>query len=391
MTIDSLNFPLESMVSTTQLPNEVDAKTQLTWQKALKNLLIIGATALLFTPGPGPAIGVGLLIGSRVVSKWRTSEESDPLTLGDIGLSKTLLAIKNISLFLLSSGAAKILASCGIGIDYSDPEALEKAREEALQKPLPEVIKKHGWENLVRYSILSPTAFDTSYRAHAKTLSFKDLLLFYIQILEALSAFKTALTAPSPTEWKETFKAETSQMRCDEILKNYPLETLQKYELISPLQKTVLEHTLLTEELFSKWERKLDAQFYYDTRQARYDLEESKKSAKRAYDQHPAHFELRQVQSQKASNLAWPSSPLANQCKWALPPFPSGILRIREMELQSTLEKARNERDQKTLMAETQFACITHPEREKLVAAHGMNLAKYEESIALFSSIYHGH
>jgi hypothetical protein len=142
-------------------------------------------------------------------------------------------------------------------IDYQNPNILKQIQEDAQTLPLPEVINKHGWQNLFTYNILAPNAFTASYCNYANTLSFNQILSLneYVEIqlrntkrTDLISSYKI----PTPTLWKHKFVEETKHKTPSEIAENYAIEKLKLFEILPSNQIAILEEIKASFEKITK-------------------------------------------------------------------------------------------------------------------------------------------
>lgn len=146
-------------------------------------------------------------------------------------------------------------------VEYDNPRILSKLKLEALQMSLQEIVKKHGWENLIRYQIITPAQFDKLFFSYANQVSFKEMLKVYREAAPYLVLDKE-FTFPSLTIWKDRFLSETGQLSCCEILKNYP--GLTEYAFFSTEQQQALVETEIEECSYRRKKSMLEDKFILD-------------------------------------------------------------------------------------------------------------------------------
>lgn len=176
-------------------------------------------------------------------------------------------------------------------IDYENPQTVAALRKEALLAPLQELIKKHGWEKLFLHAILEPSDFDSAYRCYAKTISFKEILTLYKEAKRTLDQIKRqdVYTLPSPAEWKDLFQKETQEMRCDEIVKKYPIGELKAFPILNSKQLELLAQSEIALHEFDREEIALEKQFIERTNDERVFFQNLKEGARLSYLSHPSH------------------------------------------------------------------------------------------------------
>ena len=64
-------------------------------------------------------------------------------------------------------------------IDYENGAELSKARFQAMDMSLTEAVKKHGWENIMKYEILSPWTLRTKFYAESTGVTAAEFLARY--------------------------------------------------------------------------------------------------------------------------------------------------------------------------------------------------------------------
>jgi hypothetical protein len=223
----------------------------------------------------------------------------------------TPLIFAALPLFLVSGLCVQHARSL---IDYEDPKVLTELRAEALKQSLPQIVEKHGWEKIFRYAILNPCQFEAFYRSHADGLPFGSILTFFHRATRGLEAAisqtpfsagrKEPFTIPSPKEWQTKFHAETSHIRCDKILEQYPLSDLKAFQIVSPKQMKVLDDVVATTEAFSSKREDLNRQFRHETPYEHAALQNAKDLAQLTYRSHPVHAILSQIELDESCNIS---------------------------------------------------------------------------------------
>jgi hypothetical protein len=329
-------------------------------------------------------------------------------------------------------------------IDYDDPHILAGLRSEALQLPLTQVVTKHGWEKLYRYGILSAADFDTSYRTHADSLSFKQLLSFYHQTKKSVDgiARQNPLTdqkpfiVPSPLHWKGKFHLETAGMRCEQIPKQYALDDLREFGILSKTQEKAIHDAVLLRKESVEREAKLDQQFLDRTSRERAGFQHDRDMIELDFNANPIHALLKQCNTDEEHRLSMLHNVVASQIrheKRAFDQFKDNLLHsrggfltvadletiarcerqrndvisrlksherkdaaqisfeetMRRVPLQHSLNCARELRDRSIAAAKEHFTIATLPVRLEINAQIAKTHAEYESKIAALDKIYH--
>lgn len=218
--------------------------------------------------------------------------------------------------------AAVPLAAVSVGlaraayqlIDYDDPAALARIRVEVLKLPFPEIVLKHGWDNLFGYALIDDQTFERAYAEYVETISFGQLLRYYHEASSALKgssplnrfAAAQEYAIPSPECWKEKFEAETKDLLCDAIFTAYPLSDLKAFCLITEAQIEALEKTGKAVQKRNERDAALEREFLGRTLLDKSAFDRAVELARWTYRSHPAHAMLQQVDAEESlaiSNL----------------------------------------------------------------------------------------
>jgi len=197
------------------------------------------------------------------------------------------------TLWLLAAAIPLVLATgalvwyCSSTVDYENPEELAKVRGQALNMTLPEIIQKHGIDNLFRYSILSPKQFEKAYSSYAKTMNMRQLIGYYEAVaakLDLLDLQHSGFHVPEPKLWKEKFRDETAHLNCNEFLSYYPNpDALLKHNIISKEEREILSEAEKANGLYSGQEEECRTEFDKRTEREREIREKTKDLALRSY------------------------------------------------------------------------------------------------------------
>jgi hypothetical protein len=172
-----------------------------------------------------------------------------------------------LTVFPLSLVGGAIFLKALMMVDGEDPLAVERLRSDAQGKGLEELVKEYGWDQLFRYEIMSEAKFERSYRSHVDRLPFLEILFFYREAKHALEAVKsqnggqTVYKLPAPSEWRGKFRAETKDLRCDQIVRDYPLSELTALGILTKLQQAALDDAVKELASYRQKSADLEEQF----------------------------------------------------------------------------------------------------------------------------------
>jgi hypothetical protein len=213
------------------------------------------------------------------------------------GVEMSSIALLGATIPLAAVAAAAAIYSRSL-IDYEDPRILASLREDAAHMDLQQVVKKHGWMRLFRYSLLDAPHFQSAYCAYANMLLFTDILALYHA---ACSGRKEAgvrgdrFVVPKPVEWKNKFDCETQSLSCLKIIDRYAIKDLQKFGIITLTQRKILDTAEKKRMEFNLRESELERQFRDATPMQHAVLSRDIEIAELNYRSHPAHALLLQI------------------------------------------------------------------------------------------------
>lgn len=155
----------------------------------------------------------------------------------------TALVFTATPLYLL--GALPLFLAAGIlvwyywnTVDYRDPKELAALRHAASAMPLPQVVEKHGWENLILHQVLSPVQFEQAFAAQAEKLDMLPLLAYHTEAAQQLRSAVLKIPAdaaarykvPALSLWREKYRQETAAMSFHSVLTFYRHHASQLFE-----------------------------------------------------------------------------------------------------------------------------------------------------------------
>ncbi|MBS0624499.1 MAG: hypothetical protein JSS32_00425 [Verrucomicrobia bacterium] len=183
-----------------------DVKVQRAWLIAAATLCLVGAVAM------------GVL--AFVASPW--------FAVGSVALA--------------AGAGVMIWYACSL-IDYTNPKEVARAQDRAGKMPLAEVIKRHGWDNLIRHKILTPEQFKDACEKHVEMMPFSETVDFYEEAngkVRSIPASEEYLLSGNES-WKEKLSRETGGFEYRPLMA-FPWDRLIKYGLVTPVElKTSFE------------------------------------------------------------------------------------------------------------------------------------------------------
>ncbi len=123
--------------------------------------------------------------------------------------------------------------------DYHDPKVIEKFRKEADEKTLDFLVKKHGWDRIFRYGVLSLEQFAKLYQERMDSLPLMQMIKFYEEVRlhhQNTGFLPVPYSILPPKHWQSKWQKETSHLDCIEILDRYPIQALYEYQMISSVE-----------------------------------------------------------------------------------------------------------------------------------------------------------
>ena len=324
-------------------------------------------------------------------------------------------------------------------IDYDDPKILASLRLEAVGMPLTQVVKKHGWAKLFRYSLLDFSHFQSAYRSYANTLSFIGIVDLYRQARNGLLEARIGVdlnAIPRLVEWKEKFNRETQTLGCLAIIDRYASCDLLEFGIITASQQKALDAAAAKRKEFNQRSADLERQFKEATPAQHAALKCAREIAELTYRSHPAHAMLSQIDCDECREIAnvtrsiawrirqerdcfedYRNRLMSRCCKAGLTSDERDNLACRERIVNETINRLRFEesstigriryefgfrradasgilsvarqlRDRSIAAAEEQFRLVTQPERRRIDGLHAQNQACFTVETAQIDQEY---
>jgi hypothetical protein len=119
--------------------------------------------------------------------------------------------------------------------DYENPEELAKFRDDAARMSLEQVMQAYGWNNVLRWGIITPEQFTDKYRQQMREKNLVKIIDSYENAMRNLSQHPYHhfdYHVPAPSEWSRQWRTETATKTFEEIIQTYPLDKLERYNLL---------------------------------------------------------------------------------------------------------------------------------------------------------------
>ena len=119
--------------------------------------------------------------------------------------------------------------------DYENPDELEKFRSEAKQMSLESVVQAYGWNDMLRFGILTPDQFAQKYRKQLQGMNLVEIIAHYEKTLRHIahcSLVKFEYQVPSPRESARQWREGTALKTFEQIIQTYPLDKLEQHAII---------------------------------------------------------------------------------------------------------------------------------------------------------------
>jgi hypothetical protein len=185
-------------------------------QDAFCGMTSAEATRLALRLFGGAAVGTGMAL----------------VALAAIGTVTWSLAFVALPCLIGATGA--ILYSTTFD-DYENPEELERFRHDAAQMNLDQVAHAHGWTNVLQWGILTLDQFLQKYRQQLQGKDLVAIINYYEKVSMLISQAshpRFEYRVPSPRECRGQWHIETAAKTFEEIVRIYPLEKLEKYNIL---------------------------------------------------------------------------------------------------------------------------------------------------------------
>jgi hypothetical protein len=119
--------------------------------------------------------------------------------------------------------------------NHEVPVELERYRRDALKTSLNDVAQSYGWTQLLQWGVFTPDQFVYKYREQLQGKNLMEVINYYEKvsalIAQALNP-RFHYQPPSPRDWKEQWRQETSTLKFEQIIQTYSLEQLEKYNIL---------------------------------------------------------------------------------------------------------------------------------------------------------------
>lgn len=119
--------------------------------------------------------------------------------------------------------------------NYENPEELAKFRDDASPMSLEKIMQTHGWDKVLRWGIISAEQFSDKFRLQMREKNLIEIIDAYEKAMHRISQCsyrKFDYHIPAPSEWRGQWHAETAAKTFEEIIQTYPLDKLEKYNLL---------------------------------------------------------------------------------------------------------------------------------------------------------------
>ena len=206
-----------------------------------------------------------------------------------------------LAVFLLGIGTAVSLSWVMNRLQETrNPQYLLGMRKECAKMTLDQVIHRYGWENLIRWRLLTPRQFQEKYQQQIKTKNLEEIVQYYERASSSLAAVPNVparYQIPAPNESKLQWTRETEAMTFEQIIQRYSVDKLEKYAIvdigelhkIQELQRDFRE----VSELRNLRSQAVEQQFANATTPMREALNAQNNQAEQTYQNHPAVQGLR--------------------------------------------------------------------------------------------------
>ncbi len=129
--------------------------------------------------------------------------------------------------------------------DYENPDELEKFRSDAKRMSLESVVQAYGWNDMLRFGILTPDQFALKYRQQLQGMNLIEIISLYEKTMRHISQCTSAkfeYQVPSPRESARQWRQETAIKTFEEIIQTYPLDKLEQYGIIEHSELSTIKN-----------------------------------------------------------------------------------------------------------------------------------------------------
>lgn len=119
--------------------------------------------------------------------------------------------------------------------DYENPEELAKYRDDAARMSLEQVIQAHGWSNVLRWGMITAEQLTDKFRQQMQGKNLIEIIDAYEKMVYHISRCpyqKFDYQVSTPSQWQGQWRSETASKTFEEIIQTYPLDKLEKYNLL---------------------------------------------------------------------------------------------------------------------------------------------------------------
>lgn len=247
---------------------------------------------------------------SRLIGFGMASTGVGVVSLAALGIVAWPVGV--IAIPCIASAAGLVWYSVQIE-DHENPDELKRFCHEAARMNLDGVIQAYGWNDTLRFGILSPELFVQKYRQQVKGKKLSEIISYYEKTRNHISLCpspKFEYRVPSPRESGRQWHKETESMTFEEIIQTYPLEKLERYAIVESGELGFLK-TLKKEYDILKGYRdakclEIENQFQSNTLQQKRAYDLATEQASQRYNDNPAvkelqDFELRYTKDRQAA------------------------------------------------------------------------------------------
>ncbi len=180
--------------------------------------------------------------------------------------------------------------------DYENKEQMAQIRNEAQKMTLDEVAERFEWYKIFQNCILSPSQFINLYRRQVESMSVNELLNYYEKVSRHADPFNQSAgfpyAVPLPREQARKWRLETQDKTFEQIITEYPLEKLERLEMINNGEMQKIRELLVTyrsaETEYHSHRERAHRDFEQTITPFRQVLDQSLRSIECLYDAHEA-------------------------------------------------------------------------------------------------------
>jgi hypothetical protein len=139
--------------------------------------------------------------------------------------------------------------------DYENPDELEKFRSDAARMSFENVINAYGWNDVLRFGILTPDLFAKKYLETLEGKTLLQVIAYYEKTQREISRSSThkfRYQIPSPRESTKLWIEETKNKTFEQILSDYPLDKLELYGIVDEKELNCIKNLKLNYEALKR-------------------------------------------------------------------------------------------------------------------------------------------